>query len=455
MENIIADYILKMKRNKINWLKKPIYIINKAKQSTFIMQSVNTIILRVIGIITLFGFTLFLTHNYSPAIVGQYDFIRTFLLVVGSLCLLGTEQSILYFAGIIKGQGNSGELKKIYLKKVTMVLFTSMFPILVVFLIGEKIINSFFNDDLIYILLIKATAILFFYCITILNTETFRALDRVYTAELFRNTFKYLSVIIGAIYLLHNRQQEYLVDAFLVGFVLLSIVSFFMILFDLNRLENEAPNLNSISYKELIVKSYPMAISGMAFFLIMSFDIFFIKKYYGNEAVAYYSTSMKIITILSMIIISVNINVSTKIAEYYSSQNIIELKKAIKNSTRLIFLISLPLVLLICFFSKTILNFFGEGYDVASSALILLMVGQGIIAAFGSTPIYLNMTGRQALYQYILIWAVIIDLILNILLVPVYGMLGAAIAFTGCSIFWILTTAIIIYKKDKIIIFLH
>ncbi len=430
-------------------------IIKKLRANTFILQSINTMILRVIGVITLFGFTLFLTHNYSPAIVGQYDFIRTFLLVVGSLCLLGTEQSILYFAGIIKGQGNRGELKKIYLKKVTIIFFTSIIPILVVFLIGEEIINRFFNDDFIYLLLIKSTAILFFYCITILNTETFRALDKVYTAELFRNTFKYLSVIIGAIYLLYNHQQEYLVDSFLVGFVFLSIVSFFMILFDLNRLEDLASGLNSISYKELIVKSYPMAISGMAFFLIMSFDIFFIKKYYGNEAVAYYSTSMKIITILSMIIISVNINVSTKIAEYYSIQNTIELRKTVKNSTRLIFFICFPLVVLICFFSKTILNFFGEGYEAASSALILLMVGQGITAAFGATPIYLNMTGRQALYQYILIGAVFIDLILNIVLVPIYGMLGAAIAFTGCSIFWILTTAIIIYKKDKIIIFLH
>lgn len=443
-----------MKRNKINWLKKPIYIINKAKQSTFIMQSVNTIILRVIGIITLFGFTLFLTHNYSPAIVGQYDFIRTFLLVVGSLCLLGTEQSILYFAGIIKGQGNSGELKKIYLKKVTMVLFTSMFPILVVFLIGEKIINSFFNDDLIYILLIKATAILFFYCITILNTETFRALDRVYTAELFRNTFKYLSVIIGAIYLLHNRHQEYLVDAFLVGFVLLSIVSFFMILFDLNRLENEAPNLNSISYKELIVKSYPMAISGMAFFLIMSFDIFFIKKYYGNEAVAYYSTAIKLMTILSMVIISVNITASTKIAKFYASNNMTELNKTLKNTSRLIFLITFPIAIITSIYSNSILKFFGVGYINASLPLIILMFGQAFCSLFGSATIYLNMTGRQKIFQYILIIAVVINFVSNRLLVPKYGMIGASISFVLSLLFWNISTAVIVYRKDGVNILL-
>ena len=447
--------IMEMKRSKMKRLKEYISVINRAKQSTFIMQSVNTIILRVIGIITLFGFTLFLTHNYSPAIVGQYDFIRTFLLVVGSLCLLGTEQSILYFAGIINAQGNSGELKKIYLKKATMVFFTSIIPILVVFLLGKKTINNFFNDELIYLLLIKSTGILFFYCITILNTETFRALDKIYTAELFRNTLKYLSVIIGAIYLFYNHQQEYLVDTFLIGFVILSFVSFFMILFDLNRLENEAPNLNSISYKELIVKSYPMAVSGMAFFLLMSFDIMFLKKYYGNEQVAYYSVALKLMTILSMVIISVNITASTKIAEFHASNNNKELNKTLKNTSRLIFLLTFPTAIIITVFSNPILTIFGAGYNVASKALIILMLGQAFCSLFGSAPIYLNMTGRQKTFQYILIISVIINFISNRLLVPKYGMIGASISFIVSSLFWNLATTILIYYKDKVKVFIH
>lgn len=44
-------------------------------------QSFKTMVLRVIGVATLFGFTLFLTNTYDPKIIGQYDFIRTFLLV--------------------------------------------------------------------------------------------------------------------------------------------------------------------------------------------------------------------------------------------------------------------------------------------------------------------------------------------------------------------------------------
>jgi O-antigen/teichoic acid export membrane protein len=455
MANMMADYILEMKRNKINWLKKPIYIINRVKDNIFIMQSVNTIILRVIGIITLFGFTLFLTHNYSPAIVGQYDFIRTFLLVVGSLCLLGTEQSILYFAGIIKSQGNKGELKKIYLKKVSMVFFTSMIPVLIVFLIGEKIINSFFNDNFIYLLLIKATGILLFYCITILNTETFRALDKIYMAELFRNTFKYLSVIIGAVYLFYSHQEQYLVDSYLLGFIILSIISFFMILSFFNKLEIEN-QLQSviISHKEIIVKSYPMAISGMAFFLLMSFDIMFLKKYYGNEQVAYYSTAIKLMTILSMVIISVNITASTKIAKFYASNNMTELNKTLKNTSRLIFLITFPIAFITSIYSNSILKIFGVGYINASLPLIILMFGQAFCSLFGSATIYLNMTGRQKIFQYILIIAVVINFVSNRLLVPKYGMIGASISFVLSLLFWNISTAVIVYRKDGVNILL-
>ena len=64
----------------INSFNKYLPFLNLFKKNHFMMQSIKVMILRVIGIITLFGFTLFLTYNYDPKIIGQYDFIRTYLL---------------------------------------------------------------------------------------------------------------------------------------------------------------------------------------------------------------------------------------------------------------------------------------------------------------------------------------------------------------------------------------
>lgn len=411
----------------------------------------------MIGVIILFSFTLFLTHNYSPKLIGEYDFIRTFLLVLGTICLMGTEQSILYFAGVVKSKGSLKNLKDIYLKTTTILLVSSLTALIFLLLIGRGLINNFFNDSIIFTIIFKATICLFFFCLTTLNTEFFRAIDKVYTAELYRNTYKYLSVIIGAIYLLKIHKEEFLVDTFLIGFIVLSIISTISIKRILKVRINEQETIKTlnISYKEIIKSSYPMAISGTIFFLIMSFDIFFIKKYCGNNYVAFYSTVIKLVTVISTIFISVNINVSSKISELFFKNNLGELQKTLQSGSRLIFIICFPITVIICFFPQTLLNIFGKSYVAGANSLLIIMIGQVIASFFGNVNVYLNMTGRQKIYQNILLITLLIDLGLNILLVPKQGMFGAAIAFTCSNLFSTIVTTIVIYKKDKMKIYIH
>ncbi|MFV5690799.1 MATE family efflux transporter [Flavobacterium sp. LT1R49] len=410
--------------------------------------------MRVLGVLILFGFTLFLTKNFSPKIVGQYDFVRSFLLVIGSICLLGCDQSILYFRGRLKGVNGLYSLKEIYIKMVGILFSMAIILFLIVLCTNKDFINAFFSDQGVHLILLKSSGILFFSALTTLNTEVFRAMDRLYVAELFRNAIKYIPLILGAILLFYIKKEIYLVDVFLIGFVILAVITTILVFNYFSKVKTHTIN-EPITYKEIIVKSSPIAISGMALFLLMSFDIMFLKKYRDDPTVAFYALAMKLMTILSMVIVTVNITVSTKIAEYFSTKNNFELNKILRNSSRLIFILTLPTALLICIFSEYILQFFGKEYIVARNALLILMIGQGICSAFGSAPIYLNMTGRQNVFQIILVMAVIINFILNRFLIPVYGMGGAAFAFVASSFFWNFISAVVIYKKDKVKVYLN
>jgi O-antigen/teichoic acid export membrane protein len=101
------------------------------------------------------------------------------------------------------------------------------------------------------------------------------------------------------------------------------------------------------------------------------------------------------------------------------------------------------------------LSFFGNQYIAAKQAFLILIIGQGICSAFGSASVYLNMTGRQQIFQIILLSAVILNFGLNRYLIPIYGMNGAAVAFVSSTFFWNCISAIIIYRKDKVNIILH
>lgn len=431
---------------------------NKIKKNPVVLQSLKTMFLRIIGVVALFGFSLFLTQNYDPKIIGQLDFIRMVLLVLSSICVLGTDQSIIYFTGILKSKNELEKLKSIYKKIVLLILLLCLLVLMVFFSIGQNSINLFFNDKSSSVLIAKAIITLFFYSITLVNTETIRALDRIYIAELFRNTFKYVSVIFGAVILFYYHQESYLVDTFLIGFVALAIITT-IIIFSLLKKEKgdsiDSPVRNPFTYSFIAYKSYPMAISSLAIFLMMTFDIVFLKKFKGDETVAYYAIAMKLVSILFMINNSVYISVSLKIAQLYTDNNKKELLIALKHSARMIVWLTVPVVLLVCLFSENILYFFGENYIQSKQALLILMAGQLLASFFGVSAIYLNMTGRQSIFQIVLVVAVLINLILNVLLVPRYSMTGAAIAFVSSLLFWNIVTAIIVYKKDKLWIVFH
>lgn len=429
-------------------------IFERISKNPFLKQSLSTLFLRIFGVLLLFGFTVFLTKSYNPKIVGQYDFVRSFLLAVGSICMLGFDQSILYFKGFLVSQNAVEQLKKVYVKMIMMLFAASLLVLIIILCIDKERINNYFSDDEVYTILLKASAILFFYGLSLLNTEVFRALDKLYVAELFRNILKYIPLIIGSIALFYWHKETYLVDVFLIGFVLLAVLSSVFIFIYFNNTD-EIKTKEIFSNKEIFIKSYPIAVSAMAIFLLMCFDVMFLKKYRNDETVAFYSVGVKVMTIVSVIILTVNITVSAKIAEMFSSHNITELRKILRNSSRLIFCITFPVILLISIFSESVLSFFGHQYIAAQQAFLILIIGQGICSAFGSAPVYLNMTGRQHIFQIILIAAVIINFLLNRFLIPEYGMTGAAIAYVSSALFWNCIATIIIYKKDKILIFLH
>lgn len=434
----------------MNFIGNPLKKILKIK---LVSDSFKVLVLRFLGVLLLFGITLFLTNNYNANTVGQYDFIRTFLLVFGSLCLVGTDQSILYFSGILKSTKTIYKLKSVYYKILKIIFLTSATIIIIVVLFGKSRINGFFTNHNTYQNVLKASLVLFFYCLTTLNTEVIRAINKVIISEIIKNVLKHVPFIIGIIILFYSKKEHLLIDVYLVSFLILGIITTIFLLFKLRTFKHDS--VDNIKTKEIIQKSFPIAISGVAIFLLMSIDIFFLKKYKGDADVAYYSVALKLMLMLSIIINTININASSKIAEFYSDKNFIELNKLLKNSSRLIFFMSLPIILILLIFSTKILSFFGEEYIFSNKALIIMVICQGICTLFGSNGVYLNMTGRQKIFQYILISSVIINYFFNSILIPQYGMVGAAISFSISLLWWNVVATLYIYKKDNVKIFLR
>ena len=380
-------------------------------------KSFSVLIIRSFGVLLLFGFTLFITNFYSAENVGRYDFVRSTLMVLGGISLMGTNQSIIYYSGLLNARKSIESIRSIY-SEMLKIIFTLSLIILGFFMIffNESIINDIFKNRESYSLILKTILTLVFFAVTMLNIDTIRALKKTILSEMYRSIFRYLPVFIFAIILLKTNNEELLVEVYLLGFLLLSLFSSIRVYILFKKIDKPNDKSESFTITEIFKTSSPMALSAIAYFIMQSVDIIILSIYEGFDQIAYYSVSVKLAMLTTLALMSVNIVIAPRIAEIYENQKMQKLQMLIKHSTRIIFLISICVLSVLFFFSEEILGLFGQGYVIANNALLFLLAAQFFNAVSGPGAIYLNMTGRQKTLNKILVSALIINISLSSLI---------------------------------------
>jgi len=411
-------------------------------------------LIRGMGVILLFLFSLFLTNYYSAEQVGQYDFVRATIMILSGASLIGTNQSLIYYSGFLNSKNSLKSIKDIYFKMTRMTTGICMIFILGYLIIPEGFINELFDKNNAHSLILKAIVALFFYTTTMLNIDALRALNQTIHSELYRNVFRYTPIFILSIVLFFTQNQEWLIEAFLAGFILLSLITTIKTLILFKKLNLSNQTSYRFSYSQIFSRSYPMALSAIAYFIMQSVDIIILTVYEGFDNVAHYSIAVKLATVTALALMSVNIVIAPKIAEIYNTNDFNRLNKLIRDAARIIFIISLPVLLILFIFSGPTLSLFGEGYVFAKQALWVLLAGQFFSALCGPGAIYLNMTGKQKKLNNILISGLIVNVVLNLVLIPIYGIEGAAIATLISMVFWNSLIVAVIYRADRIKIFI-
>ena len=421
------------------------------KEKEFVFRGIKnnsffTLFLRLAGILFIFLTTYIFTNNYNSEIVGLYDFTRSYFLVFGSIIMLSSDQTILYLIGRYNNSKESiiDIYKKILIFCLILFVFNNMA------FIGFISLNFFLINETTKEIILKTNLVLFFYCIFLINIEIIRALGFTFLSETFRNVIKYLPLIIGFVFLNDSNNPYLILDFFIYGFVIISIISFVLLWFFLKKHKTISEDYKKDTFKEIIKYSLPITLSTVSLYLLSSIDIFFLKYFYGDNYVAYYSVAIKIISIISVAINALSLSVATDIAYNFKNNNFSILKTILNKTAKIIFYFSFVLTILILMFSNSILNVFGKEYLISKEILIILLLGNLIMAISGNTYIYLLMTNKGKILGRLIFISVLINVILNFILIPKYCLYGAAISSVIALLFWNFMGSLYVYKKDRI-----
>ncbi|HIH62055.1 MAG TPA: flippase [Methanobacteriales archaeon] len=183
--------------------------------------------------------------------------------------------------------------------------------------------------------------------------------------------------------------------------------------------------------KVLLGFSIPVIITALSEMAIYDISVFAIGIFLATKAVGYYTAADPIARLPLIISLSVATAVLPATSEASALKDNSLLETYVVQSYRLVMLFVLPLCIGIAIFSRPILELlFGGAFIYGAGALTILVVGMTFYTLFALSASIAQGIGHPRLPMYILLIGTLINLVLNIIMVPVYGIEGGALATT-------------------------
>lgn len=163
-------------------------------------------------------------------------------------------------------------------------------------------------------------------------------------------------------------------------------------------------------------------------------DIVMVGALAGKEEAGQYRVASRIAGFVLFFLLAANNAMGPTIAAQHKEGKQKELQSLLTKMARGIFVFSMPVIFIFCLWPHKILDLlFGAPYMAGAMALIILTIANGCSAAMGQAGHIMSIAGKEKFSAYASLIAVVTNIGLNAILIPRFGIEGAAIG-TGTSI---------------------
>ena len=424
----------------------------KKKEETlriYLIKSVSgSFLLKAISIALSFLSSIILARLLGVNGLGAYAFAFALIQLLTIVSSLGTPQFIVRELSNFQAQSDWGKIRGLlgFSNKATII--TSIcFSYIIFFktwMLAEKIDTTTLYTIWLALILLPLRVM------TTIRTAMLSGFRHVILAQLpgmAVRPFVFLAFLFLA-YLLVNTPltppiaMSLQVVATGVGFVLIFIFSI------CNRPKEVIYSQPIYHIKVWLKSTFPLLFVGGIQIINNQTDILMLGFFKASEDVGLYRVAQRGAEIITFSLSAVNLAIAPTIAQLYAKGEIERLQKIISKSMMVITIYSLPVGLILILGGKFILSFvFGDEFSDARYALAILSVSQIVNACVGPVILILNMTGHEKITLKGVAYTYILNILLNFLLIPLYGIVGAAIATGSCLAVLNIFFAIKVYKK--------
>lgn len=212
--------------------------------------------------------------------------------------------------------------------------------------------------------------------------------------------------------------------------------------------------LNIVSIKRIKVRLFDLYRQGFPMLLVsagamvMSWaDTITLGIFCSASDVGVYFAASRTALVTTLILVAVNAVSGPIYARLHKEGKIEEIATLAKKSSMLLLLIVMLPTSFLLLFPEWVMHWFGEGFSLGASILMVLTVGQLVNVTCGSVGCLLVMTGNEKIMRNIILITAAMNIILNVLLVREYGPIGVAYATAFSTVMWNIWAMVSVKKR--------
>jgi len=219
--------------------------------------------------------------------------------------------------------------------------------------------------------------------------------------------------------------------AFLFDYVVLALFLFIFTEQDFNFY-----NCFSWPYcKGVLVRAWPLVLGAVAIQVYMRIDQLMIKNMMGAREVGIYSAAVRIYEAWAVFVVVITVSLLPAIVKIKSMGQVYYHKK-IEGLLRVVVWLSIFVSVVVCMVSDSLIAIAFGGAYIESAEIVNIVIWTGIFSAIGSVSArYFIAEEMEQKFAFRTAVAALLNVILNLALIPVYGIKGAAVATLFCTFF--------------------
>lgn len=380
---------------------------------------------------------------------GIFVLVWVTMLIVGSISCLGFSTSVIRFIPEFRERGLLAELRGIVRVSRHVVLAASTLTAVAgaagVWLFADRIEDYYVVPFLLGLLCLPMVAL----------TDLLQGVSRAHSWALSALLPTYISrpvlilVFMGAALLAGCPADA--TTAIIAAIAATYVTALGQLLSLGSRVSATIPAGDSrILLRQWFFISLPIFLVDSFFYLLTNADVLMVGFYRDPQEVAVYFATVKTLALVHFVYFAVKAGSAQRYAQFAQGDRH-RLSAFARETVSWTFWPSLAMAVVVLALGRPMLGLFGEGFQSGYPLLFLLVVGVVARASVGPCESLLTMSGHQNSCAVVFAATLALNIVLNVLLLPTFGLWGAAMATAFAMIFEAAGLSFTVWRKLGIV----